>query len=121
MDQFFGLLTAAFDRLADVLLSPTDSSNRIYWAYLLSSASVASCVYLAARRAGAKAGTKVESDAQGNFLQFLFPKSVWSNPSPWLEVRYAIFHKTVSGVMIAGLSAFGLPLGHRRPAADRRD
>lgn len=113
MDQIFGLFTATLDRLSDVILSPLDPTNRIYWMYLLSSAAVAFCVYVAVRRAGDKASPKVAEAAQGNFLQFLFPKSVWSNPSAWLDVRYAIFHKTVTGLMIAGLSTMGVTLGYR--------
>ncbi len=113
MDQIFGFLAAVLDRLSNVILSPTDPMNRIYWLYLLTSAAVAFCVYLTVRRAGNSKNLKVAEAAQGSFLQFLFPKSVWSNPSAWLDVRYAIFHKTVSGFLIAGLSTIGLTLGYR--------
>jgi sterol desaturase/sphingolipid hydroxylase (fatty acid hydroxylase superfamily) len=113
MDHIFGFIAGVLDRLSDVILSPTDPSNRIYWLYLLTSAAVAFCVYVAVRRAGNTKNLKVAEDAKGSFLQFLFPKSVWSNPSAWLDVRYAIFHKTVSGLMITALSAFSITLGYR--------
>ena len=74
-------------------------NSRLFIGFLLSSLLIAYILYL--RRAR---GT--------GFLKFLFPKSVWSHPAAWLDVRYFFFH-SLTGKFFAltfGTTAFGLAL-----------
>lgn len=113
MKEIFELFTTVLDRVIDVFLSPLDPNNRIFWLYLLSSVVVAWFVYRGIQAKVEHATEKDADAASGSFLQFLFPKSVWSNPSSWLDLRYAVFHKTVSSFLLAGLGAFALGIGFR--------
>ena len=79
--------------------SPANPDTRLFAGFLLSALVFAYALYL--RRAK---GT--------GFLKFLFPKSVWSHPSAWLDVRYFFFH-SLTGKFFAlalGTTAFGLAL-----------
>jgi sterol desaturase/sphingolipid hydroxylase (fatty acid hydroxylase superfamily) len=113
MDQLLLFAGDVLDRIIDVLLFPLDPQSRIYWLYLLTSAAVAFLVYRAIRRKGDHATEKDAEAARGSFLQFLFPRSVWSHPSAWLDLRYMVFHKVVSGFLLAGIGTFALTVGFR--------
>jgi sterol desaturase/sphingolipid hydroxylase (fatty acid hydroxylase superfamily) len=43
-------------------------------------------------------------DAKGTFVQYLFPKRVWSHPSARLDLRYFIFHRTIMQFVLLGMS-----------------
>lgn len=113
MQAVFDLIISVLDRIGDVLLFPLDPNNRIFWLYLVSSAIAAYGVYLAIRARGSHATERDAEVASGSFLQFLFPRHVWSHPSAWLDLRYVLFHKVVSHFLLLGLGAFALVLGYR--------
>ncbi|WP_224813710.1 sterol desaturase family protein [Hasllibacter sp. MH4015] len=113
MDQIFTGVGAVLDRIIEVFLFPTDPRNRIFWLYLITSVVAAYFVYLAIRRKGDHATEKDAEAAKGSFLRFLFPKSVWSHPSAWLDLRYALFHKVVSNAAVVALGAFALTFSFR--------
>lgn len=113
METVIQVISAVLDRMVVVLLFPLDPENRIYWLYLLSSVAVAFVVYRALRRRGGHATERDAEAAGGSFLQFLFPRSVWSHPSAWLDLRYFLFHKVVGYFAILGLGGFALVLGYR--------
>lgn len=100
-------------QLINIFRYPLDPSSRIFWLYLLSSSLAAYLVYRAVRRKGDQATPQDAEDAGGSFLQFLFPKRVWSHPSAWLDLRYAVFHKLVSHFLILGLTAGAVAIGYR--------
>lgn len=107
------IISAVLDRAGDVLMFPLDPSNRIYWLYLLSSALVAYFVYRSIRAKGEHATERDAEAANGSFLHFLFPRSVWSHPSAWLDLRYVFFHKVVSHFLLAAVWAFALASSYR--------
>ncbi|MEO0918051.1 MAG: sterol desaturase family protein, partial [Pseudomonadota bacterium] len=82
---------------------PLAAEQRIYWLYIATSVLVAYFVYRAVKRRGDHATERDREAANGSFLQFLFPKSVWSHPSAWLDVRYFFFHRVVSFFLLVGL------------------
>ena len=41
----------------------------------------------------------------GSFREFVLPKSVWSHPQAWLDVRYFFFHGLIGHFIIHGVSA----------------
>ncbi|MGR3649257.1 MAG: sterol desaturase family protein [Shimia sp.] len=71
--------------------------QRIFVLYLATSMIFAFGVYLAARKA--------KQTEAASFLSFLFPKSVWSHPSAWLDVRYFFFHKLIGHFLLLGVLA----------------
>lgn len=108
--KFFAVL---LDQVTHVLLFPLNPGNRIFWLYLLSSAAAAFFVYTAIQRRDQHYSQGDAEAANGSFLQFLFPKSVWSHSSAWLDLRYAFFHKFVSHSLILGLGVVATALGYR--------
>ncbi|NIZ62709.1 hypothetical protein DL239_17185 [Sedimentitalea sp. CY04] len=78
-----------------------DPGERLFYLYIATSILVAFVIYLVRRRKGAE-GT----DAEGSFVAFLFPKSVWQHPSAWLDLRYFVFHKLIGHFLLFGLLAF---------------
>ena len=109
IEQFFSV---GRDQFARVLSYPVDSTQRIFWLYLLTSALAAYFVY---RRIRSRAEHATEMDreaASGSFLHFLFPKRVWSHPSAWLDLRYAFFHKIISGAAVIAFLATGFAWGY---------
>ncbi len=113
MQWFLEIVVAILDKACHVLLYPLDPSNRIYWLYLLSSAFAAYLVYRAIK---SKSDHVLERDAEaakGTFLQFLFPKSVWSHPSAWLDLRYVFVDRVVTHSLILVLGSFATALGYR--------
>lgn len=82
----------------DVLLYFLDPGQRVFYLYIATSVLAAYGVYLFQRKQSRNA-------AEGSFLAFLFPKSVWSHPSAWLDVRYFFFHKLLAHFLLLGLFA----------------
>jgi len=118
MEYLSEIATALFNRTVEVLAFPLDSANRVFWLYLITSAVAAYAVY---RGIKAQKGHATEQDAEaasGTFFQFLFPKRVWSHPSAWLDLRYAIFHKIVSHFLLFGIGASATALGYRLVSGD---
>ncbi|MBN3560838.1 sterol desaturase family protein [Aliamphritea spongicola] len=85
--QFLTVLEVVLTQLYKVFLYPLNTSQRIYWLYLLTSLLGALLVYLWSTRSQRRSAT--------HFLRFLFPKKVWQHPSAWLDVRYFFFHQLV--------------------------
>lgn len=94
MDSF---LNSFLEHARNVLLSPLDPSNRIYFVYLATSALIAFAIYNGKRR------NSSEVEGERTFVGFLFPKKVWSHPSAWLDVRYFFFHKLVGHFLLLGV------------------
>lgn len=73
--------------------------GRLFIVYLLSSVFIA---YLVFRK----------SKSEEGFLKFIFPKSVWSHPSAWLDVRYFLFHGLIGHFLVhiftAGIFVIGM-------------
>ncbi|TMV10226.1 sterol desaturase family protein [Ruegeria sediminis] len=84
----------------NVLSSPLDPKNRIYFLYLASSVLIAFPIYLKARK---KTGS---GEGEKSFVGFLFPKKVWKHPSAWLDVRYFFFHMLIGHFLLLGLAGF---------------
>lgn len=86
-----------WDQFYDILRYPIDTDQRIHVLYLLSAVVFALLVF-------ARKEENKEIDAAGipsAFFQFLFPASVWKNPSAWLDVRYFLFHHFIWGSFFA--------------------
>ena len=113
MQSFKNAIAAVLDHVCEIVMFPLGPNNRIYWLYLVSSAIAAFCVYSALKKKGEHATERDADAASGSFLQFLFPKRVWSHPSAWLDLRYAFFDKLVMHSLILGLTAFATALGYR--------
>lgn len=103
MENLFHIVNAVFTRAVNVLAFPLDPENRIFWLYLVTSVLAAFCVYRSIKVKKEHATEKDTEAAEGTFLQFLFPKSVWSHPSAWLDLRYLFFHKIVSHFLLIGV------------------
>lgn len=112
MDTIWIAIAAVMDRMIDVAKYPFTPSQRIYWVYLLTSLLIAYGVYRAIKAKGHHATERDAEAAQGSFVGFLFPKSVWSHPSAWLDLRYLFFHKVTSYFLFFGIGGFALALGH---------
>ena len=98
MDGLPPLFQDFLANIRTVLMMPFDPDSRIYALYLLTSALLALFVYLRMRR--------TQPDQPKGFLAFLFPKTVWSHPSAWLDVRYFFFHRITGHFLVAGGSLF---------------
>ncbi len=110
-DTVLAIMTAIFDQFLVVLKYPLDPDRRIFSLYLASSVLCAWFVYRAIRRRG-DACTEADIEAaSGSFLQFLFPRRVWSHPSAWLDLRYLFFHKIISYFLLFGVGAGAVSVG----------
>ncbi|MBF9049028.1 hypothetical protein GTA62_03700 [Roseobacter sp. HKCCD9010] len=107
------IIATILDRMVEVLLFPFDPENRIYVLYIVSSVAFAWFVYRAIKSRGADNTAQDLQDASGSFLQFLFPRRVWQNPSAWLDLRYMMFHKVVSYFLLFGVGTWALAAGFR--------
>ncbi|MEQ1897764.1 MAG: sterol desaturase family protein [Vicinamibacterales bacterium] len=102
--EFLRSMTAAVvENVLHVLAYPFVPGERIYIPYLLTSLAAATGVYVVSlRRArGSSVG------GPGGLLQFLFPRTVWSTRSAWLDVRYFFLHQIVR-VFIYGAFAVAI-------------
>lgn len=113
MQGIIDSLGAVYDQAIAILLYPSDSSQRIFWLYVLSSVVVAYFVYRAIKAKGSHATARDSDAANGTFLQFLFPRSVWSHPSAWLDLRYFVFHHMVVHFLLLVVGGFGLVAGYQ--------
>lgn len=113
MDSILSILTSLGDQVVRVLRFPIEPGNRIFWLYLLSSACVAFLVYRRIKAQKEHVTARDAEAAQGSFVQFLFPKSVWSHPSAWLDLRYLFFHKIMTGAILASLGFAASVVGYR--------
>lgn len=112
MEMATTLLARLWGLVAEVLAFPLDPLARIFWLYLLTSVLAAYFVYRGVRALGGGTARTDAEAAQGSFWQYLFPRSVWSHPSAWLDLRYALFHKILSHSMILGLGGTALAMGY---------
>ena len=111
MDAISAIASALFDQFLVVLNYPLDPIRRIYVLYLASSVLCAWFVYRAIKRRGENNTEHDKEAASGSFLQFLFPRRVWSHPSAWLDLRYLFFHKIISYFLLLGVGAGAIGLG----------
>lgn len=78
-----------------------DPNRRLFAAFILTSLLVA---YVIFRRRKSKDGTPKDGTPKEGFLDFLFPKSVWSHPAAWLDVRYFFFHGLIGHFLLFGVN-----------------
>lgn len=110
MDLLWSSVAAIMDQIVVVLTYPFQSDRRLYWVYLLTSLLCAYAVYRSIRAKGSEATAQDAENASGTFVQFLFPKSVWSHPSAWLDLRYFVFHRVAQYFLLFGTASAALAL-----------
>lgn len=98
MDNFKTIISDYLGYLEHFISAPIDPDNRLFFGFLLTSLLVAFLLYL--RRAK---GTGLR--------EFLFPTSVWSHPTAWLDVRYFFFHSLIGKFLIFGAGTAALGIG----------
>lgn len=113
MDLIIYLLETARDGLVKTVTVIFRPQERMFALYILSSVFAAFVMYRVVKAKGDHATPHDREAAAGNFVQFLFPKHVWSHPSAWLDLRYYLFHRTISHVLFLGLAAYAVSLGFR--------
>ena len=88
----------SIDQFQSLLRTTSQPGNRLFWLYLATSVFFAFGVFLRRRN-------KLDASPIGlfSFLRFLFPKSVWSHPSAWLDLRFFIIHQFTGKLVYAGL------------------
>ena len=92
MDNLRQILSDYGDYTLSYMILPSDPHSRLFAGFLLTSLLVAFALY---RRRAKGSG----------FLKFLFPKSVWSHPSAWMDVRYFFFHGLIAKFFLRSLGA----------------
>lgn len=113
MDVIQEIIVASVVRLVEIARIPLRPDQRLFWVYILASLAIAYLVYRAVKRRGSHA-TELDADAaSGSFLQFVFPKRVWSHPSAWLDLRYFVFHKFFSHFLLLGLAGWSTAVGFK--------
>jgi sterol desaturase/sphingolipid hydroxylase (fatty acid hydroxylase superfamily) len=104
MEWISGFFSRVFELVINqfwsLLSLPFDSGARLYWLYLVCAVVFAFGVY----RLGSNK-SDVKSDRSGGFVSFLFPKSVWSNASAWLDLKFFIVNQFTGKLLYAGLTA----------------
>ncbi|MBF9032744.1 hypothetical protein HKCCE2091_00690 [Rhodobacterales bacterium HKCCE2091] len=113
MDTIIQMVASVLDVVVDTFLYVVNPMQRVFWLYLVTSAIAAFFVWRALRARTDHATERDAEAAKGSFLRFLFPRHVWSHPSAWLDLRYALFHKVVSHFLLLGLTGFAISLGYR--------
>lgn len=94
MDSLIEFAKSYADYAIGYLSSPLNPSARLYFVYILISVFAAFFVFLRHQK---------RDSLNGNFLAFLFPKSVWKNPSAWLDLRYFFFHGLIGKFLMLGI------------------
>ena len=79
-----------------------NDGHRLFWLFLLASLLIAYVIYRKQRPLDLE---------KSSFISFLFPKSVWSTPAAWLDVRYFFFHGLIGHFILTGASLAGLYIG----------
>lgn len=74
------------------------STHRLFFLFILTSLGTAYWLY---RR---------QKNSE-SFIQFLFPKSIWSNPAAWLDVRYFFFHGLIGHFFLFGVGTAAYVIG----------
>jgi sterol desaturase/sphingolipid hydroxylase (fatty acid hydroxylase superfamily) len=82
---------------------PFSSNQRIFWLYLYSAGIFAFYVYQLNTQS-----IPAHKSSFRAFIDFLFPKEVWRNPSAWLDVRYFFFHQVFRVVIYGAFSTGAL-------------
>lgn len=105
MEMLEQIARSFYQNVIDTVLLAGDPNQRIFVLYLLSAVIIAFLIFKSAK-------ARLSSDEQG-FLGFLFPKSVWSHPSAWLDLRYFFFHRIFGKFLLLGLSAWAMAMTFR--------
>jgi sterol desaturase/sphingolipid hydroxylase (fatty acid hydroxylase superfamily) len=113
MEFVANVLSGIWADIRAVLSNPFDPNSRIFWLYLISSTVAAYFVYRSVRRRGMDGKRTDAEAAKGSFVEYLFPKSVWSHPSAWLDLRYALFHRILMQSLLGALGGVSLVLGYK--------
>lgn len=74
------------------------STHRLFIPFILTTLAVAYVIYM-------------RKKSEGSFIEFLFPKSVWSNPAAWLDVRYFFFHGLIGHFFLFGVATSAYVIG----------
>lgn len=110
MDVIFEFLQMTFDTARRSIFGVLYPNDRMFSVYLLTSGLMAFFIY---RHAQKKADLEEKT-----FLQFLFPKRVWSHPSAWLDLRYFVFNSIFGKVILLGISAGATAITYKLVALD---
>ena len=102
MDGVLNILQAYGDYALKFFWALGDKSHRFYGLYLLSSLAIAYGLFRRQKASAAPVKT---------FMSYLFPKSVWSHPTAWLDVRYFFFHGLIGHFLVFGMTALGIATG----------
>lgn len=103
-ESFFAVITTQFWSLVQ---SPFDFGNRLHLVYFCSAIIFAFWAYMHLKK----------KKPNGTFLGFLLPKSVWDNPSAWLDLRFYLVNQFTGKLLYVGLTGatmafvFGLITG----------
>ena len=96
MDNVKKFVNDYADYALEFITALSNPSKRIFLVYLLVSLLFVYVIYK---------HRKIAETTGDSFLSFVFPKSVWSNPSAWLDVRYFFFHGLIGHFLIFGIGA----------------
>lgn len=102
MDSFIEFVKHYVDYCLTFMGALGQPNKRLFFVFLLVSLMFAYVIY---KRRG------IADKTGDSFISFLFPKSVWTNPSAWLDVRYFFFHGLIGHFLIFGLGATAYVLG----------
>lgn len=105
MEYLFGVWHSFLQNIENTFLAVNNPNQRIFAGYLLTSILITFVIY---RRAKSRMIAE-----EATFLQFLFPKKVWSHPSAWLDLRYFFFHSILGKFLTIGLIAWATTLTFR--------
>ena len=85
------IIEQIWSQISTVFSYPLLSSQRIYVLYIVMALVFAMFVFA---RSDNNRNLNV-SQLPSRFFEFLFPSSIWKNPSAWLDVRYFFFHNFI--------------------------
>ncbi len=94
MQEFFSNYISYVQKFAGAIFDP---EQRVYLLYIGTSLFAALVVF--------RVGLKQKDQGLRGFISFVFPRSVWSHSSAWLDVRYFFFHKLIGHFLLFGLAA----------------
>lgn len=94
MEHFLEFAKSYIDYCVDFFGAFGNAHKRQFFGFLLASTMVAYFIFR---------HHKKKKEIEGGFISFLFPKTVWSSPSAWLDLRYFFFHGLIGHFLLAGI------------------
>jgi len=102
MDDILNFIKAYSDYAVEFFSFLGNQGHRFFFLYLMASLGVAYGLFRHHQKT---------HRYSGNFITFLFPKSVWENPAAWLDVRYFFFHGLIGKFLLLSCTSIGLYFG----------